>query len=46
MQGHNNLEQVKGYPVPDGWKGWINGAYRLFSTEDEYKEACRERYGI
>lgn len=35
---------MKGYPVPEGWRGWIGGVYRLFATEDEYKAEYREQY--
>lgn len=32
---------MKGYPVPDGYMGWINGRWRLFATEAEYVEVFR-----
>ena len=34
---------MKGYVVPYGYMGWIDGRYKLFSTEDEYVEIIRER---
>ena len=33
---------MKGYVVPNGYMGWINGRYQLFATEAEYVEAFRE----
>lgn len=29
---------MKGYNVADGYMGFVNGSYRLFSTEEEYVE--------
>ncbi len=29
---------MKGYNVANGYMGYINGHYRLFSTESEYEE--------
>lgn len=28
----------KGYPVPDGYMGLVNGKYMLFETERAYNE--------
>lgn len=33
---------MKGYTVPFGYMGLINGGYVLFATEDDYVEAYRE----
>lgn len=33
---------IKGYPVPFGYMGFIDGEYKLFATEDEYLEIVRE----
>ena len=33
---------MKGYPTQFGYRGYINGQYKLFSTEEEYAEAYRE----
>lgn len=30
---------MKGYDVPEGYMGYINGYYRLFSCEADYMEA-------
>ena len=30
--------EEKGYPVPNGYKGWIGDKYMLFETEESYKE--------
>lgn len=32
---------MKGYPTPYGYRGYINGQYKLFATEEEYAEAYR-----
>lgn len=32
----------KGYYVPDGYRGMVNGIYRLFATESDYLEFIRE----
>lgn len=32
---------MKGYEVPEGYMGWINGKYQLF--ESEYYETLLER---
>lgn len=39
---------MKGYYVPCGYMGYINGNYRLFATESEYVEVWEEtnRNGI
>jgi hypothetical protein len=36
------MVEVKGYPVPDGYMGYCEGQYRLFSTEDDYREYISE----
>ena len=36
---------MKGYPVPDGYMGFINGSYKLFATETEYVEFYLEQKG-
>ena len=33
---------IKGYYVSCGYMGWIDGKYRLFSTEKEYEEIYKE----
>ncbi len=33
---------MKGYTVANGYMGYINGRYRLFSTEAEYEEYYAE----
>lgn len=34
---------MKGYPIPIGYMGKMpNGKWRLFSTEEEYKEIYNE----
>lgn len=33
---------IKGYLVPYGYMGFIDGKYKLFATEDEYLEIVRE----
>lgn len=33
---------MKGYYVPDGYMGFIDGKYRLFATEEDYVEAYKE----
>lgn len=33
---------IKGYPVPFGYMGFIDGTYKLFATEAEYLEIVRE----
>ena len=29
---------MKGYPVYDGYMGYVNGSYMLFASESEYRE--------
>lgn len=29
---------MKGYVVPDGYMGYVNGEYQLFATEADYIE--------
>lgn len=36
------MDKLKGYPVPSGYMGYVNGTYRLFATESEYIEYWRE----
>ena len=33
---------VKGYEVPDGFMGLVNGKYQLFETEQAYYECLLE----
>lgn len=33
---------MKGYNVAAGYMGLVNGEYRLFSTEEEYREFMEE----
>lgn len=33
---------MKGYYVSDGYMGYVNGVYRLFSDEGDYLELMRE----
>lgn len=33
---------MKGYPVPEGYMGYINGKYRLFSDQGDYVAIYRE----
>lgn len=33
---------IKGYHIPFGYMGYINGSYRLFATESEYIATWRE----
>lgn len=37
---------MKGYEVPDGYMGWINGKYQLFESESAYYETLLEREEI
>ncbi len=30
--------KIKGYYVPDGYMGYVNGVYQLFASEIDYKE--------
>ena len=32
---------MKGYVIPSGYMGYVNGRYQLFATEDEYIEYIR-----
>ena len=34
---------MKGYVVPSGYMGYIDGHYQKFATEDEYVERYREQ---
>lgn len=36
----------KGYLLPSGFYGYIDGEYILFPTEDEYYDLVKERGGI
>lgn len=29
---------MKGYPVPDGFMGLVDGRWMLFATESDYRE--------
>ena len=33
---------MKGYFVPDGYMGYVNGAYMLFADERDYQEYLAE----
>ena len=33
---------LKGYPVGEGFRGFLNGTYKLYATENEYVEDWRE----
>lgn len=33
---------LKGYVVDNGYMGYVNGRYRLFATETDYKEWLEE----
>ncbi len=33
---------IKGYIVPYGYMGYVNGKYKLFATESEYIEYMEE----
>ena len=37
-------QMLKGYAVPEGYMGWIDAEkrYRLFATEEDYKEFVAE----
>lgn len=37
---------LKGYPVGEGFRGFINGTYKLFATENEYVEEVRENESL
>lgn len=30
--------EKKGYYTNEGYRGWVNGRYMLFATEEEYRE--------
>ena len=32
------MDEIKGYWVPDGYMGYVNGTYILFATERDYIE--------
>ena len=34
---------MKGYSVPSGYMGYVDGRYMLFSTESEYYEYISEK---
>lgn len=34
---------MKGYVIPSGYMGYIDGQYQEFVTEDEYVERYREQ---
>lgn len=34
---------MKGYDVPEGYMGFVNGEYMLFSNESDYKEYLNEK---
>lgn len=33
---------MKGYYVGEGYMGYVNGAYRLFADESDYREWMQE----
>ena len=33
--------ELKGYPVPMGYMGFVGNGYMLFASEDDYKEYMR-----
>lgn len=33
---------MKGYPVYDGYMGYVNGSYMLFASESDYGEYISE----
>ena len=37
------MDLVKGYAVPDGFMGFVEGKYQLFETEYAYYEYMLER---
>ena len=37
------MHMLKGYPVGEGFRGFLNGTYKLYATENEYVEDWRER---
>ena len=34
--------EIKGYYIPCGYMGYINGEYKLFATENDYLEMVAE----
>ena len=36
------MKEVKGYFTATGYYGWINGRYKLYSSESEYFEEIEE----
>lgn len=36
------MKEEKGYYVSTGYMGWINGRYKLYSSESDYLEEVRE----
>lgn len=36
------MKEVKGYFTASGYYGWINGRYKLYSSESEYFEEVEE----
>ena len=36
---------MKGYVVNDGYMGYVNGRYMLFSCEEDYREYMSEECG-
>jgi hypothetical protein len=36
------MKEEKGYYVSIGYMGWINGRYKLYSSESDYLEEVRE----
>lgn len=33
---------MKGYPISEGYMGYVNGEYMLFACEADYKEYMEE----
>ncbi len=33
---------IKGYAVPEGYMGYVDGIYMLFATETDYREYMEE----
>ncbi len=33
---------IKGYAVPEGYMGYVDGIYMLFATESDYREYLEE----
>ena len=38
LQGENNMDEIKGYWVTNGYMGFVNGEYVLFASERDYLE--------